>query len=180
MLAYPETDDERNRSSIRPSGRSHVGIRALGRDDQPLVARWLGSPEMVSLFGPARGSVSFLREPPPGAGQYLIGIDESPVGYLRYFPLVEHIRRTSGLGAELPSTTIEVELFIAERELRSLGIGSAALEQLRGLLELAGEVTPVGRCAAGDFATRRAFEKAGFLRHVFYEDPSLGAAVVML
>jgi len=180
MLPHPEIDDERSQSSIRPSGRSHVGVRALSAEDLLLVARWLGSPEIVRLFGPARESIAFLRSPPSRSGQYLIQIEQSPVGYLRYFPLSDQVRQTSGLGTELWSTTVELELFIADRELRCLGIGSAALEQVRGLLELAREAKLVGRCSAGDFATRRAFEKAGFLRHVFYQDPSLGAAVIML
>lgn len=180
MYPLHDTDDEPSGSAVRPTLRVHVGLRGLASSDTALVRAWLGFAEIEETLLQSGSRVADLLTVRPREHAFIIVIDRTPVGYLRCGFLPPEIRDLPELSRFFTDGTLETQVFIPDRSLRCLGIGSAALSQLPFCLPTLKAVSLVGRCAVHNFTARCAFEKAGFLHHVFYADPHMGPSVAML
>jgi hypothetical protein len=180
MYPLHDIDDEPSGSAVRPTLRVHVGLRGLTATDATLVQAWLGFAELEEALvhsGSSKATVLTVR---PRERAFMIVIERTPVGYLRCGLLPPQIRDQPELSRFFTQSTLEVQIFIPDRSVRCLGIGSAALAQLPFCLSTLNSPPLVGRCSVRNFTARHAFEKAGFLHHVFYADPHLGPSVAML
>ena len=115
---------------------------------------------------------------------YVIEIDEQPIGYVQYYPVADDslpdgvVKPTNGLFAEYRKEEMAgVDLLLADPQSLGKGLGTTVLRAF-----LAAEVFTKFRVAVIDplrvnERAIRSFEKSGFRRTGFSEDP---ATVVMV
>jgi hypothetical protein len=110
----------------------------------------------------------------------MIAVDGIDVGYIRW----QSVSRRSTVASLVPLLNdggVQIDVLVGPRERRFVGLGSVALRRVReNLDETNAQCCCFGLTSVHHLAARRAYEKAGFLRHYFYEDPSLGPAVAMV
>jgi GNAT superfamily N-acetyltransferase len=124
-----------------------VDLRPLGEADLPLLADWLGRPQVAARWGPAPDLEEVRRRFGPligsAFGQAFIGtLGGRPIAYLQSFlaPKASECRasvqtyRTAGpadaFWPDQPAGTAGVDAFVAEPERCGRGLGSALVRRL--------------------------------------------------
>jgi aminoglycoside 6'-N-acetyltransferase len=145
-----------------------IGFRPLTRDDFPLLARWLAEPLVARWWNHETTPEALERE----FGAALDGreptellvalLDGRPFGFVQRYPIAayrEYLEELSAL-VPVPPGAISIDYLIGEPELRGRGVGPAMIAA--AVRDAPGDViVPV---AAGNRASWRALEKAGFVR----------------
>jgi aminoglycoside 6'-N-acetyltransferase len=121
------------------------------------VARWWDhqtSPEALDRdFGPSVDG----RDP---TEMLIASVDGRPFGFIQRYALADEPAYVAELGrlCEVPPGAVSVDYFIGEPDMRGRGLGAAMIAQLVGDAEA---IVPV---VAGNVASWRALERAGFTR----------------
>ncbi|HEY5957384.1 MAG TPA: hypothetical protein VIV60_12550 [Polyangiaceae bacterium] len=179
---FPLIDSyEEARSSVQLTVAARVSIRFPLSEDMLLVQQWLEMSDIQLAWGKTEHNIALLAAPRSDVDHRVILMGDDPVGYLRWRPRAgAELRRTS-VASVVRDDAVQLDALVGPRHRRSVGIGSVAIALAYD--ELAETMRPrvcFGKATVHDLASRRAFEKAGFLHHFFYDDPNIGPAVVMV
>jgi aminoglycoside 6'-N-acetyltransferase len=143
-------------------------LRPLRRDDFPMLARWLEEPLVARWWHQDASPEALEREfGPPLDGRepaeiFVALLGERPFGLIQRYPIAAYPEYAEELAAvcPVPRGAHSVDYLIGEPDVRGQGVGpamiAAAVEDLEGDV-----IVPV---AAGNRASWRALEKAGFRR----------------
>ena len=161
-------------------GQVPIALRPVdGAVDRPMLARWLVMDHVRRWWGdPALNLADF--DEMPAARHLIVVADGAPIGYIRW----RHVRRQdlSETGVPvIPDGAVDIDLFIGEPEWLGRGAGSAALLLLLERLR-ADPPAPFASVSTSVQNARaiRAYEKAGFRRHLQYDDSDSGTSWIML
>jgi hypothetical protein len=150
------------------------------------LRQWFELSDVESSWGAPEQNLAFVGQlrAEPGQGQVgnrVIVVEDEPVGYVRWYVAPVDRLRDTPLFGRLEAEATRVDVLVGPRERRFVGIGSVALRHVREELTLRfGPRSVWGLAGIAHLAARRAFEKAGFRHHYFYDDAQLGPAVAMV
>jgi hypothetical protein len=150
-------------------------------EDAALVEQWFELSEVELSWGSPESNLRFLHRPTAGAGHRTILVENEPVGYVRWQRSSIEPYRGMTLFDVLGNNAVRIDVLVGPRERRFVGLGSVALRRVRE--ELSSECS--GRSFWGltsihHLAARRAYEKAGFRHHYFFDHAQLGPSVAMV
>ncbi|MGC4063604.1 MAG: GNAT family N-acetyltransferase [Polyangiaceae bacterium] len=174
------------RSSVQLTLAARVGLRLPNVEDDDLLRQWFELSDVESSWGAPEQNLAFVAQlrAAPGhgdAGNRVIVVENEPVGYVRWHRAPIDRLRNTPLFERLGAAATRVDVLVGPRERRFIGIGSVALRHVREELTLGfGPRSVWGLAGIAQLAARRAFEKAGFRHHYFYDDAQLGPAVAMV
>lgn len=169
------------KSSVQPTLTARVSLRFPLSEDMLLIKQWLEMSDVEHSWGPAADNVALLAGNRKEVDHRVILLDDSPVGYLRWRTSGGALLRGTAVANVIPEEAIQLDVLVGPRDRRFVGIGCVALRHAWD--ELAETLAPsvcFGKTSVHHLASRRAYEKAGFLHHYFFDDPAIGAAVAML
>jgi RimJ/RimL family protein N-acetyltransferase len=159
---------------------SHIGFRALRRDDLGLMYEWVRREHVRRWWDQHQSYEDVARHYLPAiegrrpVDLYLILLDGRPVGFIQSYLLADHpdFAGLVGLGAGVAG----VDLFIGEEELTGQGLGSEVLRAFVREVVFAepGTIACIADPDVENTASIRAFEKAGFRRAGEFFDPGDG------
>ena len=156
-------------------------LRAMTHDDLPQIKRWLYADHVRDVWGDPEAHVVLLGEAPrPGAWRAVMEADGKAIGLV----LWQHPSRAeldaAGL-VEIPTSVIDIDIMIGETRALGQGFGTDAIRQMTEMALSNAKVPYVMACARWDnYASQRAFSKAGF-RHVrSFDELSEGPYVLMI
>jgi RimJ/RimL family protein N-acetyltransferase len=164
------------------TGRSPVTIRPLSRDDFPLLRRWLAMPHVQAWWGSEPlAPADVERKYGPRADRtdptrvFVIEFTDQPIGIIQCYRHEDYPDWERAVG--IPAAA-GIDYLIGEPAQRGQGLGTAAITclvpQVVGLYPEIAEIVAVPQ--AGNHASRRALEKAGFSlvgeRKLDSDDPS--------
>jgi len=146
-----------------------IAFRPLGDDELPLLHEWLQRPHVRRWWYDAAETLEGTREQylPALEGRdpsdlYLILLDEEPVGMIQTYLVADHpdYAALTGVGAGVAG----VDLLIGEEALTGRGLGAEVIRVfVRDIVfGRPGVHACIATVEAGNLASRRAFEKAGF------------------
>lgn len=142
--------------------RHSVTLEAFDERHFALFEAWLAQPEVARWWTNAEADLAFARQPPDGATHRLITLDGAAVGYLRWRVVGREDLDAAGLD-DIPTDSVDIDIFIGEESARGCGAGPAALEVLVAHLQLDPTLPMAGLTTSVDnIRAHRAFEKAGF------------------
>jgi RimJ/RimL family protein N-acetyltransferase len=169
------------KSSVQPTLAARVVLRAPTSEDRELVAQWFELSDLDPTWGGARQNLAFLATPPVGAEHRVIAIDGQSVGYVRWLPVGAELLEHPMLGRVLAPSATRIDVLVGPRDRRFVGVGSVALRRVReDLAERRGDRGFVGLASIRHLAARRAYEKAGFYYHYFFDDETIGPMVAFV
>jgi RimJ/RimL family protein N-acetyltransferase len=179
---FPLIDSyEDARSSVQLTLAARVSLRFPLSEDTLLIEQWLDMSDVQQSWGKPEHNISLLAAPRSEVDHRVIVMGNEPLGYLRWRPRAgTELRRTS-VGSIIRDDAVQLDVLIGPRHRRSVGIGSVAISL--AFEELVDALHPrlcFGKATVHHLASRRAFEKAGFMHHLFYDDPQIGPAVIMV
>ena len=149
--------------------RPMIAFRLLTREDFPMLARWLADPR-VARWWHQDGSPEALereygaaidgREP---TDVFVALLDDRPFGLIQRYPIAAYAEYLAELSAvcPIPPGALSIDYLVGEPGLQGRGLGPAMIAALAGQTPGRDIVVPV---AAGNRASWRALEKAGFAR----------------
>lgn len=148
--------------------------------DSPLVKKWLYEPQVVKWWGHPDKTIQELSEPPHDGGEFIIEVNDKPVGYIRWRVPEARELRQAGL-SELPEDVIDIDIAIGDSDYIGWGIGKNALKLLVHKLRSDRPDQRIMICSnTENLRARNSFEKAGF-RHVrLFDDPEFGKMWLLL
>jgi hypothetical protein len=180
MLPLIDTYED-PRSSVQLTLGAQVSLRFPLSEDMLLVQLWLEMSDVELSWGKADQNIALLASARNDVDHRVILMSDEPVGYLRWRTRAgAHLRSTS-VAHVLHDDAVQLDVLIGPRDRRFVGIGSVAIRQ--AYEELSEALHPsvcFGKTSVHHLASRRAYEKAGFLHHYFYDDPWIGPAVAMV
>ena len=150
--------------AFRPLRREDFGRLRTWLSD-PVVARWWNhdvSPEAVERdFGPTVDGDDRTE-------MFVASLDARPVGFIQRYPIAAYAEYVEELGrvCDVPPGALSIDYLIGEPDARGHGVGSA---MIRAFVAESWTAHPTARdvvvpVAAGNRASWRALEKAGFRR----------------
>jgi hypothetical protein len=169
------------RSSVQLTLAARVSLRFPLSEDMLLVQQWLEMSDVQLSWGKAGQNLALLAAARWEVDHRVILVSDEPVGYLRWRTHAgAHLRSTS-VAQVLRDDAVQLDVLVGPRDRRFVGIGSVALQQAYDeLREVLHPSVCFGKTSVHHLASRRAYEKAGFMHHYFYDDPAIGPAVAML
>lgn len=181
MLPLIDTSYEDVRSSVQLTLAARVGLRFPLSEDMLLIQQWLEMADVELSWGRAEQNLALLAAARKDVDHRVILVSDEPVGYLRWIANAGKLLRGTTVAHAVREDAVQIDVLIGPRDRRFVGIGSVAI----GLAydEVREALNPsicFGKSSIHQFPARRAYEKAGFMHHLFYDDPSIGPAVVML
>jgi len=172
---------EDSRSAVQLTLAARVGLRKGTLLDEALMEQWFGLSDVELTWGNPDTNLAFFSAPPLGADQRIIVLEGEPVGYIRWQSVRDGEYAGTPFERYFQPAAVRVDVLVGPRDRRMVGLGSVALQRVREELSGSrGALTLFGIATVQHLAARRAFEKAGFLHHVFYDDPRLGPTVAMI
>jgi RimJ/RimL family protein N-acetyltransferase len=158
------------RSSVQLTLAARVGLRSVNTEDVELLQQWFELADVQLSWGPISPNIEFFMNPPVRAEQRIIFVEGADVGYIRW----QFVRCLSGclaLAELLEKGAYRIDVLIGPRDRRFVGLGSVALRRVREELAVHFDtLTCFGSTSVHHLAARRAYEKAGFRNHYFYDD----------
>ncbi|MGC1576964.1 MAG: GNAT family N-acetyltransferase [Beijerinckiaceae bacterium] len=153
-------------------------FRPLARDDLPLLANWLRTPEVVRWWGEPERELALIEEDLDAAemAQWIVSCENVAFAYAQAFEV--HAWPQPHL-AHLPSGAMAVDAFIGEPGMIGRGHGARFLRLLAERLIGAGAPLVVIDPDADNHRARRAYRKAGF-RGDALVDTDAGPVVLMV
>lgn len=169
------------RSSVQLTLAARVALRFPLSEDMLLIQQWLEMSDVELSWGKAAQNRALLASPRRDVDHRVILMSDEPVGYLRWRTQAgAHLRGTS-VAQVIREGAVQLDVLVGPRDRRFVGIGSVALRLAYDeLYEALQPQICFGKSSVHHFAALRAFEKAGFLHHFFYDDPMIGPAVAMV
>jgi len=163
------------------AGANEVSLRPLDPSlDRALLEHWLELPHVVRWWGDPDVQLKSSLNRPPGADHVVIYAGEVPVGYLRWQPAnIEYLESLDVL--EVPRGAMDIDIYLGEPDYVGQGIGTVALRILLAMLTAEPDVPAAGMSVSLENAAAiRCYEKAGFQKHVQYQDPDFGPCWIMM
>lgn len=172
---------EEVRSSVQLTLAARVSLRFPLSEDMLLVQQWLEMSDVEMSWGKPGQNIALLAAPRRDVDHRVVLVSDEPVGYLRWLTQAgKHLRGTS-VAQVIRDNAVQLDVLVGPRDRRFVGIGSVAVRLAYD--ELSESLAPpvvFGKASVHHLAARRAYEKAGFLHHFFYDDPMIGPAVAMV
>lgn len=149
-------------------------------DDWAMIRGWLHRSDIETWWGPAtnsEGAVLAVLQSDLAKAR-IIEADGRPVGYAH---AMDATMWGEQLPEDLPAGTWDLDLFVADPEVRGKGVGSQALRMLKDdvfltTLAVAVSIYP----AITNEQAVRAYEKAGFVWQSVWNDPIKGPSWFMI
>jgi aminoglycoside 6'-N-acetyltransferase len=151
-----------------------IAFRRLRRDDFPLVARWLAEPAVARWWNHEVTPEAVERDFGPSVDghdpteMFLALSGGRPFGFIQRYRIAAEPEYAAELArvCALPPGALSVDYFIGEPDMRGRGLGAALIAEMVARTwadhpDAGGIVVPV---AAGNAASWRALERAGFAR----------------
>jgi RimJ/RimL family protein N-acetyltransferase len=154
---------------------SRVELVPFLDDHVPLVEGWLRSEHVRRWCVDLEGAISDLRDPSRRSRRRIIVLDDPAVGYVRWEP--ENPPKWAAMGLDVRKGVIDIGIFIGTKENLGRGIGSAAIGKLVGEL---GSHVYVATTSISNIASRRAFQKAGFVEKQVFQEAEAGRMTLMV
>jgi hypothetical protein len=169
------------RSSVQLTLGARVALRFPLSEDMLLIQQWLEMSDVALTWGKAEQNYALLSAARRDVDHRVILVSDEPVGYLRWRTQAgTHLRGTS-VAQIIRDNAVQLDVLVGPRDRRFVGIGSVAIRLAYDeLYEALEPQICFGKTSVHHLAARRAFEKAGFLHHFFYDDPMIGPAVAMV
>lgn len=172
---------EDTRSSVQLTLAARVGLRFPLSEDMLLIQQWLEMADVQQSWGAPAHNIALLAASRREVDHRVILVSEEPVGYLRWRPQAGSQLRGTSVAKVIRDDAVQLDALVGPRDRRYVGIGSVALRLAYDeLFEALQPRVCFGKATVHHLASRRAFEKAGFLHQFFYEDPVIGPAVAMV
>ena len=159
----------------------NIQIRDIITADLPSLDLWLNAEHVRRVWGEPQGNLRLLSAP-PAAGHWraIIEADRRAVGLVMWQHPGREELNVAGL-TDIPTSVIDIDIMIGERDAIGLGIGSGALHLVAELALADPEVPFVMGCVQVDnLASLAAFGKAGFCRQREFDDVPYGLHVLMV
>jgi aminoglycoside 6'-N-acetyltransferase len=142
-------------------------FRPLRRADFPLLARWLADPVVARWWDHETSPQALERDFGPSvdgrdpAEMFIASVDGREFGFIQRYALADEPEYRAELSAicALDPAAISVDYLIGEPDMRGRGLGAAMIAAC-----VAGAVEVVVPVVAGNVASWRALERAGFER----------------
>lgn len=152
-----------------------VNLRPLLDLDVPLVESWISAEHVRKWLIDQGRHLSDLRDRGRRSAQRIILVGDQPVGYLQ----AELVNPTewAEIGLDVPEGAIDIDILIGTEEHCGMGIGSAAIKEV---VEEHGTHVYVATTSISNFASRRAFEKNGFIEAGHFVESRFGRMVLMV
>ncbi|HUZ64540.1 MAG TPA: GNAT family N-acetyltransferase [Acetobacteraceae bacterium] len=153
-------------------------FRPFTRDDLPMAARWLRSPEVVRWWGEPGKELALLTADldEPAMRQWIVECEGRPFAYAQAYPSAawpqSHLKH-------LPDGTRMIDAFIGEPAMLGCGHGGAFLRRLAENLLAEGAPAVAIDPDCGNVRARRAYARAGFVEEKMVETEE-GCVAVML
>lgn len=169
------------RSSVQLTLAARVGLRFPLSEDMLLVQQWLEMSDVELSWGKADENFALLSAARRDVDHRVILVSDEPVGYLRWRTHAGAPLRGTSVAHVLHDDAVQLDVLVGPRDRRFVGIGSVAIRLAYDeVYEALQPQICFGKASVHHLAARRAYEKAGFLHHYFYDDPRIGPAVVMV
>lgn len=162
-------------------GTLSLRLRDVASDDLPLIERWLHADHVRSTWGDPDANLRLLCEPPAnGNGRAIIEADGRKVGLVLWQHPTREELEVAGL-TDIPTSVIDIDIMIGELDDVGRGLGPSAIS-LVAKAALSDPTVPfVMACARLDnFASQRAFAKAGFRKDREFDDVPNGQHVLLV
>jgi aminoglycoside 6'-N-acetyltransferase len=158
--------------------RSAYTFRAAGRQDLPLLRRWLRTPEVLRWWGDAEEQEALLREDfdEPAMMMRIVALHGRPFAYAQDYEV--HAWPQPHF-AHLPPGSRAIDSFIGEPDMIGRGHGAAYLRCLAERLKAEGAPVVAIDPDQSNWRARRAYERAGFCGDAVVETAA-GPAVLMI
>lgn len=180
MLPLIDSDDD-YRSAVQLTLGARVCLRFPLSEDTFLIRQWLEMADVELSWGPAEPNIALLALSRKEVDHRVILLDDTPVGYLRWSANRGASLRGTAVEHVVQEDAVQLDVLVGPRDRRFVGIGSVALRHAwEEVVESLNPAVCFGKTSVHHLAARRAYEKAGFLHHHFYDDPAIGPAVAML
>jgi RimJ/RimL family protein N-acetyltransferase len=168
------------RSSVQLTLAARVGLRLVNTEDAELLQQWFELADVQLSWGPIGKNIEFFTNPPALAEQRIIFVEGADVGYIRW-QLVHSLPGCHALTELLEKGAYRIDVLIGPRDRRFVGLGSVALRRVREEIAVHFDsLACFGYASVHHLAARRAYEKAGFRNHYFYDDEQGGPSVAMV
>ena len=146
-----------------------ISFRPVTADDLAMLAEWLGRPHVQEWWGDVETQIGRFRAKLDGRDTtrpFIFEIGGKPAGYAQYSFFDDHktpdqLAKTPWLDL-LPTGSVGIDLFIAERDLLSKGVGSSVVRMMAGMLRAEGHRSILIDPDSTNARAVRAYEKAGF------------------
>lgn len=169
------------RSSVQLTLAARVSVRSVSADDEGLLQQWFELSDVEQSWGNPQENLTFLKSPPSGGDQRIVVVEDADVGYIRWQFVKGGRIECPAISEMLERGAYRIDVLIGPRDRRFVGLGSVALRRVReGLVPALGNYACFGLASVHHLAARRAYEKAGFRNHYFYDDERLGPSVAMV
>lgn len=155
--------------------------------DLPLLHEWLGRPHVLRWYGDHGTYEEVVEHYLPAiegrdpTDHYVVLLDGRPVGMIQSYVVSDYPDHAALMGVG-GSTVAGVDILLAEEALTGKGLGTRVLRQF--VAEVVFARTETTSCiadpAAGNLASVRAFEKAGFRIVGEHVDPADGLVHVLV
>jgi aminoglycoside 6'-N-acetyltransferase len=150
----------------RTIGAVEIAFRPLRRTDFPLLARWLEEPRVARWWNHETSPEALERDFGPSIDgrdpteMFVASADGRAYGFIQRYRLSDEPSYVAELSrlCTVPPGAISVDYLIGEPDMRGRGLGAAMIAQLTQGEDV---LVPV---AAGNVASWRALERAGFVR----------------
>jgi aminoglycoside 6'-N-acetyltransferase len=153
-------------------------FRPLTCADLPMVARWLGTPEVLRWWGDPKEQIDLITEDldEPLMRQWIVEHQSRAFAYLQAYPAnawpQTHL-------THLPNGAVVIDAFIGEPAMLGCGHGSAFLHVIGEKLLAEGAPIVAIDPDRDNHRARRAYTRAGFVEESIVETAN-GPVVVML
>jgi len=162
------------------SGEPSVSLIPFLPTHSALLAEWLARPHVARWHPDADARVEWALNPPAGAAQALIALDDRAIGHLRWQRVDRETLDALGL-SDIPAGGVDIDILIGEADCIGRGYGPRALGSLVDALRRDPSIPSIGLSPSTDnVAAQRAYAKAGFLQTREYDAPGLGRLALMV
>jgi aminoglycoside 6'-N-acetyltransferase Ib len=157
-----------------------LSFRPMQADDLPLLYEWLQRPHVERWWSERETYDEVVDHYLPAiegsdlTDHYFVLLDDRPIGFVETYVVADHPEYARLVGADPGAAG--VDLFIADADLTGRGIGTELLHQFVSEVVFARPATThcIADPEAGNIASIRAFEKAGFRVVNEFVDPGDG------
>ena len=143
-----------------PAGR--IGFRPMTRDDLPMVAGWLATPEVAEWWGGVEREIAAMSGDldDPRMTQEIVTLDGAPFAYVQHYEC--HAWPDAPEFAHMPPGARAVDCFTGRPDLIGRGLGARYLRMLGDRLLAEGAPALVIDPDPSNERAVRAYRRAGF------------------
>ena len=153
-------------------------FREMTKDDLPMIARWLATPEVVAWWGDPEEQYALVSEDlgNPDMLQWIVAFEGRPFAYAQAYQV--HVWPQLHF-EHLPPGSMAVDAFTGEPDMIGAGHGGVFLRRLAKRLRAEGAPVVAIDPDEDNLRARRAYARAGFVGDTIVETGE-GPAVLML